>query len=240
MLKINAAGDVGAKSNTTGADIPEENITVTNAVGGQMYLFRSVPSVTLNGALSDGLPRWNTLPSGINSGLELYKLAIAAAGQPDTAIGVGRVSFQVGLENVAVAKWYLYANSLLVASSTQVTSNGLVVLDSNPAFFIPAASSTTYILKGDVNCSSENLCAGTSGTGYLQIDIVRDASFFSPVPDSLNNIRSAGTINNFLWSDFWKTPTLHLFDPDYMTENQWSNSYLVPGPLGSSPVTFSR
>jgi len=222
QFSINAAGDVTAKGVSSGTELASSSKTVSCSMK-EFVVYKSVPTVTLNDALDDGVTS-GSLTAGTETGKALYKFKVAASDKGD--IGIYRVQFLISTSTATVTNFYLYDDTGKVATASTtmdvistgitgtgfkgivtfyLTNNGLVPnaqVDSATnvvPYTVSAGTGETFTLKADTLCDST--CQSTSRTGTVQVQFLGDNAFPSSYPDGANDLNDEIYENSFIWSD---------------------------------------
>ncbi|NUM25099.1 MAG: hypothetical protein HUU49_00575 [Candidatus Buchananbacteria bacterium] len=275
-LKIASAADVTAKGAQSGTTLATAAKTINNASSTAQYLFRSVPTLATNDLLSSGKVSGGTLTAGTEASKSLYAFSVTADSKGDIALH--RVNFNIstnvatitnmmitdGTENVA---YQLSAGSSFIGTNDAGTDSWT---GEAPFFFvnnqtapsaytgtnvvpyvIPAGTTKTFTLKGDVQCAAVggSDCSTSSGSGSLSIQMLGDTSLLGTVPTGATALAASDAKLGdaaFVWSDLWRTSIQGISSTTASTTEQWSNGAYVALSNGgkmiatSSAVTFSR
>lgn len=262
-LKINAGGDITAKGAQSGTTVTSK--TVTNASSTAQYLFRSVPTITLN----DGLPTGEkvaggTLTTGTDVDVYKFKVSASSAGP----VGLYSVSFVVTTSTATSTNWKLRDATEVVAATTTaevITDNTvgnvellkLMFTDNNAvpasggtnvkAYEVPAGETRSFTLRSDLTCSVTNCAAASSATGgSIQFQFLGDTSLTATLPNSGPNVFNTLYDGSFIWTDFSVTVTQKYSSSTASSAEQFSNGYLVAKSDGgkleatSTAVTFIK
>lgn len=263
--------DLLVKSMATGERIT--NIATDGGPGNvgsplnDMTVYVSVPTVATNDQLG---------AAGISSGSlataaakDLYRFRVKADSAGD--IGLYQVSFLISTSTATATKMHLHDGTKVVAAtrdaarSVQVfdhgsvaifsfifTNDGLVARGTGGPNVEPvtvsAGAAKTFTLRGDLACSSGGQfpCAGSTGSGSVQVQFLGDANFPYRYPDSASTWLSGMPYeNSFIWGDYAITGPLTTASGTAKTAEQWTNGFRVASESGKLPatstaVTFSK
>ena len=268
-VKINAVGDVTAKGAQSGTTLTSTSLTLSNAAGNSMYLFRSTPTITPNDQLGSDKVSSQTLLGG-SLEYELYKFKVTASSVSDTedtggGIGLHSVSFLFSTSSATATEVFLYDGSTKIAAATSspathltnnrqsdvqvltfvLTTNGAVetfqtMLPNNS--LIAAGYSKTYTLKGTITCGTlgANDCSGTSGTGSVSVQLLGDGSVATTLPTTITKDPATMAFDRSIqWADWWRTPVLKNASTTATITEQWANGYLVKNSTGQDLAATS-
>jgi hypothetical protein len=275
-VKISASGDITAKGDQSGSAITTLNIT--NASSTAQYLFKSVPTVSTNDLLSSGKIAGGTLQAGTESNKSLYAFSVTADSAGD--IGLHHIAFNIATSSATITNMYVTDGITNVAyqPSSALSIVGATAEDlgtdtwSGVAYFpfvnnqtapttydagnvvpyvVPAGTTKTFTLKGDVQCAviGGSNCSGTNGSGSASLQFLGDNALPSTLPNSAYTLSGTAAnvmTNKFMWTDFWRTSILQTSSTTASNTEQWSTGYLVALSNGgkmiatSTAVTFSR
>ena len=264
-FSINAAGDVTAKGVSSGTELSSSSKTVSCSMK-QFVVYKSVPTVTLNNDLDDGVSS-GSLTAGTETGKELYKFKVAADEKGD--IGIYRVQFLISTSTATVTNFYLYDETGKVATasttmdviSTGITGTGFqgiitfyltndglapnAQVDSATnvvPYTVSAGTEEEFTLKANTLCDST--CQSTSRTGTVQVQFLGDTAFPSTYPEGADDLNDEIYENSFIWGDY--NITLGNSSTTASTSEQWTNAYRVASGGGgtleatSTAVTFTK
>jgi hypothetical protein len=232
-----------------------------------MTVYKSVPTVTTNDQLSNGVSGGSGSLTGNLSVADVYKFQVTADSKGD--IGLFRVSFLVTTSSATVTKLYLHDGSSYVAATTtfpqvltdsdqgdtvvftlQFTSDGLAPAgganNNKIPYTIDAGVTKTFTLKADITCGTSGKdCSGTSGNGSISFQLLGDGSFPSTYPDNARTLQAVNYENDFIWTDFAISGALGTASSTASTAEQWTNGYRVASAAGklsptSTAVTLSK
>ena len=266
QFSINAVGDVTAKGVSSGTALSSSSKTVSCTMK-QFTVYKSVPTVTLNNDLDDGVSS-GSLTAGTETGKELYKFKVAADEKGD--IGIYQVAFLISTSTATVTNFYLedeegkvatfYGSSYELASGSTgtgyqhihvfyFTDDGLAPNNASVdsatdviPYTIPAGSSKTFTLKANVECDST--CQSTSRTGTVQVQFLGSSAFPGTYPDGADDLNDDVCLNSFIWGDY--NITLGNSSTTASTSEQWTNAYRVASGGGgtleatSTAVIFTK
>ncbi len=267
IFSISAGGDVTARGAGSGAAVSSDAINVRGSILNGQTVYVSVPTVALNDQLG---------VAGVSSGSlatatakDLYRFRIKADSAGD--IGLYQVSFLVNTTTATATKFHIHDGTKVVAATRDAsrsvkvsdlgsaaifsfvfTNDGLPPQGSAPSNVEPvtvnAGASRTFTLRGDLSCSSGGQfpCAGSTGSGSVQVQFLGDSSFPYRYPDSASTWLSGMPYeNSFIWGDYDITGPLKTASTTAAKAEQWTNGYRVASESGKLPatstaVTFSK
>lgn len=239
-VKINAAGDVTAKGAESGDDVTGSNLTVTGATGNVQYLVRTMPTITLN----EDNGNWVT--SGGTTELASFTVTANSAGD----IGIHSVSYFISTSTATLTNVFLYEGGSKVATAAVtaidintagqgsevsnfiLTTDGLVP-DGDGTNVLPqeaivtAGASRTYTLRANIECALINCNESTATGGSVTVKFLGDDAIINPTGSAPAIATTHVYESSFLWSDFWRTPTLKRSSTSATTTEQWLNGYLL-------------
>lgn len=235
-VKISAAGDMTVKGAESGDSITPN---VTSASGNAQYLVRTIPVIQL----SEDNGNWVT--SGGTTDLASFTVTANSAGD----VGIHSVSYFISTSTATLTNVFLYEGGAKVAtavvtaigvgtlgqgseiSNFVLTTDGLVP-DSTGSNVLPqkaivtAGASRTYTLRADIECAIVNCNEATATGGSVTVKFLGDDASIAGGPAP-----TAATTHvyesSFLWSDFWRTPTLQRSSTTATVTEQWLNGYLI-------------
>ena len=261
-FSVNAAGDVTAKGKQSGGTV--SSVTVTGATFNDMAVWKSVPTLTLNDQMSDGVASGSGKLTGNLSVADIYKFKVTADSKGD--IGLYSISFLVSTTSATVTKLYLHDGSNYVAATTvaaaimadaiasdetifrmQFTSDGLVPGATNGTpYAVPAGTTKTFTLKTDVTCGTAGQdCTGTTGNGSVKVQFLGDNGFPDTYPDAAATLQGNLWLNSFIWTDFATAGPLGTSSSTVTSSEEWTNGYRVATASGkltptSTAVNWSK
>ena len=120
-------------------------------------------------------------------------------------------------------------------------------LRNSSPYVVPAGTTKTFTVTGDVECSGT--CSGTVSIGKYTVQFLGDIVLPGTFPDSaLTMSDTAAELfnNSFVWSDLWRTVIQGISSTTASSTEQWTNGAFVALSNGgklqttSTAVTFSR
>jgi len=252
-IKINAAGDVTAKGVQSGGDITP---TISSAEGNSMYLVRSYPTITLDesgGSIvaGDNTEDLASFTVAANSSGDVGVFSVSYYISTTTA-SLSNVYLYEGGTKVATASSTVISSGSGGSGHEEVAT--FVLTDDGAAWdwtgptstddvlpnesIIDAGSSKTYTLRADVECNTIDCNAATNPTGgsvnvkFLGDDSIVGADAIA-ASDTIEDPDAYVYEYSFLWSDFWRTPTLKNASTTATSTEQWLNGYKLKTSSGN-------